>query len=279
MGRPDTAMNDHLVKPGSKVKLDKIDADETCDYSANKDGKAKAQARTDALNETLAVLQERLYANGSRALLVVLQGMDSAGKDGTIKHVMSGVNPLGCRVAVFKAPSTKELSHDFLWRVHAEVPPKGHIGLFNRSHYEDVVITRVHGLISDKIATKRFAHINDFERLLHDNGTTILKYYLHISKDEQRKRLEARIRDPEKRWKFNPSDIAERKLWDDYMKAYEDAISATSTNDAPWHIIPANRKWYRNVVVAETIVAALKAMNLPLPPGPRGVDFKKLEID
>jgi len=272
-------MKEYLVKPGSTVKLEKIDADETGKYAANKDGKAKAQARTEALNGMLAVLQERLYANGSHAVLVVLQGMDTSGKDGTIKHVMSGVNPVGCRVAAFKTPSTRELSHDFLWRIHAEVPAKGHIGLFNRSHYEDVVITRVHGLISGKVATRRFSHINDFERLLHDTGTTMVKFFLHISKDEQRKRLEARVRDPEKRWKFNPSDLAERKLWGEYMKAYEDAISATSTDEAPWYIVPANHKWYRNVVVAETIVAALESMKLPLPPGPRGVDFKKLKID
>jgi PPK2 family polyphosphate:nucleotide phosphotransferase len=272
-------MKDYRVKPGSKVKLDTIDSDDTGDYAPKKDGKAEAQARMDALNQTLTALQERLYANGSQALLVVLQGMDTAGKDGTIKHVMSGVNPLGCRVAVFKTPSTKELSHDFLWRIHAEVPPKGYIGLFNRSHYEDVVITRVHGLLSDKVATRRFSHINDFERLLHDNGTTTLKFYLHISKDEQRKRLEARISDPDKRWKFSPNDIAERKLWDHYMKAYQDAISATSTDDAPWYIVPSNYKWYRNVVVAETIVAALESMKLPLPPGPPGVDFMKLKIE
>jgi PPK2 family polyphosphate:nucleotide phosphotransferase len=272
-------MKDYLVKPGSTVRLDKIDTDETGCYAPKKDGKAKAQARMEALNETLAVLQERLYASGTQALLVVLQGMDTAGKDGTIKHVMSGVNPLGCRVAVFKAPSTKELSHDFLWRVHAEVPPKGQIGLFNRSHYEDVVITRVHELISDKIATRRFSHINAFERLLHDSGTMTLKFYLHISKDEQRRRLEARIRDPEKRWKFSPNDITERKLWDHYMKAYEDAISATSTDDAPWYIVPSDHKWYRNVVVAETVVAALESMKLRTPPGPRTVDFKNLKIE
>ncbi|HEX3203877.1 MAG TPA: polyphosphate kinase 2 family protein [Nitrospiraceae bacterium] len=272
-------MTDYRVKPGSKVKLGKMDPDDTGAFDPKKDGKAKAQARTDALHETLSVLQERLYANGSHALLVVLQGMDTAGKDGTIKHVMSGVNPLGCRVSVFKAPSHKELSHDFLWRIHAEVPPKGYIGLFNRSHYEDVLITRVHGMVSDKVATQRFRHINDFERLLHENGTTIVKCFLHISKDEQRKRLEARIQDPEKRWKFNPNDIAERKLWDRYVTAYEDAISATSTDEAPWYIVPSNYKWSRNVIVAETILAALEAMKLRLPPGPPGVDFKKLKID
>jgi len=173
-------MTDYRVKPGSKVKLGKMDPDDTGAFDPKKDGKAKAQARTDALHETLSVLQERLYANGSHALLVVLQGMDTAGKDGTIKHVMSGVNPLGCRVSVFKAPSHKELSHDFLWRIHAEVPPKGYIGLFNRSHYEDVLITRVHGMVSEKVVTQRFRHINDFERLLHENGTTIVKCFLHI---------------------------------------------------------------------------------------------------
>jgi PPK2 family polyphosphate:nucleotide phosphotransferase len=272
-------MNAHRVDPESKVKLNKLPTDDTSAYDPKDDGKDKAQARTEELIEKLAILQERLYANGEQALLIVLQGMDTSGKDGTIKHVMSSVNPQGCRVTSFKVPSSRELGHDFLWRVHQETPPKGYIGLFNRSHYEDVLITRVHGLISDKVARQRFVQINDFERLLQQNGTTVLKFFLHISKDEQRKRLEARIQNPEKRWKFNPTDLAERKLWTKYLDVYEDAISATSTEQAPWYIVPADYKWYRNLAVAETVVAALDAMKLRFPPAPAGIDFDKVRIE
>ncbi len=272
-------MKAHRVEPGSKVNLDKLPEDDTGDYDPKDDGKAKAQARTVELLEKLATLQERLYASSEQALLIVLQGMDTSGKDGTIKHVMSGINPQGCRVTSFKAPSTRELSHDFLWRVHQEAPPKGYIGLFNRSHYEDVLITRVHGSVSDKVAIQRFGQIADFERLLQQNGTTVLKFFLHISKDEQRKRLEARIRDPEKRWKFNPNDVAERKLWAKYLRVYEDAISATSTEESPWYVVPGDYKWYRNLVVAETVVTALQSMKLPYPPAPAGVDFDTIKIE
>jgi len=272
-------MNAHRVNPESRVKLNKLPTDDTGKYDPKNDGKDQAQARTDELLEKLAILQERLYANGEQALLIVLQGMDTSGKDGTIKHVMSGVNPQGCRVTSFKAPSTRELSHDFLWRVHQETPPRGYIGLFNRSYYEDVLITRVHDMISDKVAKQRFGQINDFERLLQQNGTTVLKFFLHISKDEQRKRLEARIQNPEKRWKFNPTDVAERKRWSTYVDVYEDALSATSTECAPWYIVPADYKWYRNLVVAEAVLTALQAMNLRCPPPPDGIDFDHVIID
>jgi PPK2 family polyphosphate:nucleotide phosphotransferase len=273
-------MKGYRVEPGTTVKLDKIPPDDAGKFDPKDDGKAKAQARTTELLEKIPVLQERLYAHGTQSLLIILQGMDTSGKDGTIKHVMSGVNPLGCRVTTFKVPSHKELRHDFLWRVHQEAPEKGYIGLFNRSHYEDVVVTRVHGQMSDKAATQRFGHIIEFERLLlKQNDTTILKFFLHISKDEQRKRLEARIRDPEKRWKFSPNDIAERKLWDKYMKAYEDAISATSTDCAPWYIVPADYKWYRNLIVAETVVDALESMKLQCPPVPAGIDFDSIKLE
>ncbi|MGQ0810432.1 MAG: polyphosphate kinase 2 family protein, partial [Nitrospiraceae bacterium] len=237
-------VKEYRINPGATFALDQYDPDDTGDYKSNEQGKAKAKHTTAARIEKLSRLQERLYANGQQALLIVLQGMDTSGKDGTIKNVMSGVNPQGCRVVSFKTPSFKELAHDFLWRVHQEAPAKGHIGIFNRSHYEDVLITRVHGLISDKQAKQRFGQIKEFEELLHENGTTILKFFLHISKEEQRQRLEARIRDPEKRWKFNEGDLEERKLWSDYMSAFEDVISATSTDHAPWFIVPANRKWY-----------------------------------
>ncbi len=271
-------MDEYRVKPGSRLKLDRFDPDDTGDYKKNAEGKAKAKAATAERIARLSGLQERLYANASGALLIVLQGMDTSGKDSTIKHVMSGVNPQGCRVATFKTPSSRELAHDFLWRVHREVPPKGHIGIFNRSHYEDVLITRVRGLISDKQAKKRFNQIKEFEELLHESGTAVLKFFLHISKEEQRERLEERIRDPEKRWKFNEGDLEERKLWNEYLAAFEDVISATSTDHAPWYIVPGNRKWYRDLVVAETVVAALEDMKLKCPPPPKDVDFDKLKI-
>jgi len=269
-------MKEYRVKPGTKLKLEKFDPDDAGDYQKN--GKGKAKAAKAELIEQLRGLQERLYANATRALLIVLQGMDTSGKDGTIKNVMSGVNPQGCRVATFKTPTSLELAHDFLWRVHREAPPKGHIGIFNRSHYEDVLITRVHGLISDKQAKLRLDQIQEFEELLCENGTVVLKFFLHISKDEQRERLEERIRDPEKRWKFNVGDLEERKLWDEYMTAFEDVISATSTDHAPWYVVPANRKWYRDLVVADTVVATLDDMKLKCPPGPEGVDFDRLKI-
>lgn len=271
-------MKQYRVKPGSKLALEAFNPDDTGDYKKNDQGKEKAKAETAKLIASLDGLQERLYANATRSLLVVLQGMDTSGKDGTIKSVMSGVNPQGCKVVAFKAPSKDELAHDFLWRVHREVPPKGFIGIFNRSHYEDVLITRVHGWVSDKVAKRRFNQIKEFEELLAENGTTVLKFFLHISKDEQKERLEARIADPEKRWKWNSGDLEERKLWNDYLKAFEDVISATSTDCAPWYVVPANRKWYRNLVVADRIVDALDNLKLKTPPAPEGVDFTKLKI-
>ena len=271
-------MKQYRVNQESRLALKRFDPDDTGAYKKNEDGKAKAKAAAAELIATLDQLQERLYANGTRALLIVLQGMDTSGKDGTIRSVMSGVNPQGCRVVSFKSPSSEELSHDFLWRVHQKAPAKGEIGIFNRSHYEDVLITRVHGWISDKVAKRRFNQIKEFEELLTENGTTILKCFLHISKDEQKIRLEERICDPEKRWKWSSGDLEERKLWDEYMTAFEEVIAATSTDLAPWHIVPANRKWYRNLVVAELVVQALTAMKLSTPPAPTGVNFDQLKI-
>jgi PPK2 family polyphosphate:nucleotide phosphotransferase len=271
-------MKKYHIKPGGKVNLAKADPDDTKEFHGS-NGKSKAEPVIASLLEDLQELQVKFYAGASRALLIILQAMDTGGKDGTIKQVMSGVNPLGCRVTSFKVPTSVELAHDFLWRVHHEVPPKGYIGIFNRSHYEDVLVTRVHGLVSDRLAAQRFEQINDFERLLSENGTTILKFFLHISKEEQRRRLEARIRDPEKRWKFHPGDLEERKLWNKYQIMYEQAIEATSTKHAPWFIVPANRKWYRNFVVARTVVDALKDMKLKFPPLPRGADFSRLKVD
>jgi PPK2 family polyphosphate:nucleotide phosphotransferase len=268
----------YRVKPGSKLSLKQYDPDDTGEYKKNEQGKEKAKTETATLIDRLDGLQERLYANATRSLLIVLQGMDTSGKDGTIKSVMSGVNPQGCKVVAFKAPTKDELARDFLWRVHREVPPKGYIGIFNRSHYEDVLITRVHGWVSDKVAKRRLNQIKEFEELLADNGTAVLKFFLHISKDEQKERLQARIADPEKRWKWSSGDLEERKLWDDYLEAFEDVISATSTTYAPWYIVPANRKWYRNIIVADRIVDALEEMKLKTPPAPAGVDFSKLKI-
>lgn len=266
------------VKPGNKLSLKEFDPDDTGDYKKNEQGKTKAKVETAELIARLDRLQERLYANATRSLLIVLQGMDTSGKDGTIKSVMSGVNPQGCKVVAFKAPSKDELAHDFLWRVHREVPPKGYIGIFNRSHYEDVLITRVHGWVTDKLIKRRFNQIRQFEELLSESGTAVLKFFLHISKDEQKERLEARIADPEKRWKWNSGDLEERKLWDEYLKAFEDVISATSSEEAPWYVVPANRKWYRNLFVADRVVNALEDMKLKTPPAPEGVDFTKLKV-
>jgi len=271
-------MKENRVKPNSQLNLDRYDPDDTSDYKKTDQGKEKAKAITAELTGRLGELQERLYANGTRSLLIVLQGMDTSGKDGTIRSVMSGVNPQGCKVVSFKAPSSEELGHDFLWRVHQKAPPKGQIGIFNRSHYEDVLITRVHGWVSDKVVKQRFNQIKEFEELLYENGTTILKFFLHISKDEQKERLEERIRDPDKRWKFNEGDLEERKLWKKYMDAFEDVMSATSTDHAPWYIVPANTKWYRNLVIADRIVSALEDMKLKTPPAPVGINFETLKI-
>ena len=271
-------MKDYRVKAGSALTLTRFDADDTGEYKKTDQGKEKAKDVTVRLIGRLEELQERLYANGDRAVLIVLPGMDTSGKDGTIKHVMSGVNPQGCKVVSFKTPSPEELGHDFLWRVHQKAPSNGQIGIFNRSHYEDVLITRVHGLVSDKVVTQRFNQIKEFEELLHESGTTILKFFLHISKDEQKERLEERVRDPEKRWKFNEGDLEERKLWKNYMDAFEDVMAATSTAYAPWYIVPANRKWYRNLVVADRVVAALEDMKLKISPAPAGINFDTLKI-
>jgi PPK2 family polyphosphate:nucleotide phosphotransferase len=271
-------MERYRVKPDDSVNFDRHDPGDTGDYKASDQGKADAKAAAAKLIERMAGLQERLYANQSRSLLIVLQGMDTSGKDGTISHVMTGLNPQGCKVVSFKVPSAEELEHDFLWRVHQKAPSRGEIGIFNRSHYEDVLVTRVHGWVSDQLAKQRFNQIREFEELLTENGTTVLKFFLHISKDEQKQRLEERIADPEKRWKFNEGDLEERKLWGDYMKAFEDVLGATSTERAPWYIVPANRKWYRNLVVADRVAHALEEMKLDVPPAPKGIDFSKLHI-
>jgi PPK2 family polyphosphate:nucleotide phosphotransferase len=256
------------IPSGEKIRLKDFDPDDT----GKSEDKDEAKAETEKNIERLAELQEVLYAEGKHALLIILQAMDAAGKDGTIKQVMSGVNPQGCFVTSFKAPTPLELAHDFLWRVHPHAPPRGYIGIFNRSHYEDVLIVRVHNLVPEKVWRGRYDHINNFEKLLADHGVTILKFFLHISKDEQKERLEKRLEDKSKNWKFNPGDLKERDLWDEYMEAYEDAINKCNTPWAPWHVVPANKKWYRNLVISERIVEALENLELKYPPAPEGIE-------
>ncbi len=252
----------YRVKPGSRVDLGEWDPNDRRDFPGGKD---EGRERLLELNRRLEELQERLYAEHKHTVLIVLQAMDTGGKDGTIRHVFEGVNPQGVRVASFKKPTPEELAHDFLWRVHEQVPGKGEIVIFNRSHYEDVLVVRVHNLAPEKVWSKRYGHINDFERMLADEGTTILKFFLHIDLDEQRERLQARLDEPHKRWKFNPADLEERQLWHKYVEAYEDAIGKTSADWAPWYIVPANRKWYRNLVVATVIVETLQDLDMRYP--------------
>ncbi len=253
---------DTRILPRTAVKLSKWDADD--DAIIGKD-KSDARERLDEYRERLESLQELLYAEGRHKLLVVLQAMDTAGKDSTIRHVFQGVDPLGVRVACFKAPTPYELARDYLWRVHHHVPGAGEIAIFNRSHYEDVLITRVKGWIGAAECKRRYRQINDFERMLAETGTTILKFYLHISKDEQKERLEARRDTPEKQWKFQPGDLGVREQWDDYMTAYEAALSATSTAYAPWHVIPANSKLARNLMVSHLLIEALDGLKMRYP--------------
>jgi len=255
-------LKDYRVKPGEPAGLAGLDPGDTGGFDGQK---TNGEELLDQLNNRLEVLQERFYAAHKHSLLVILQGMDTCGKDGTIRHVFDGVNPQGVRVANFKTPTPLELDHDYLWRVHQNLPAKGEIVIFNRSHYEDVLIVRVHGLVREDVWKKRYDHINDFERMLADEGTTILKFFLHISKDEQKERLLARLEEPEKRWKFNPADLKERDRWLEYQAAYEDAITKTSTKWAPWYVVPANRKWFRNLVIASVLVETLEKLD-PHPP-------------
>lgn len=246
--------------PKGKVKLKDFDASFTGDWN-----KETGRAEETKLEARLVELQERLYASNQRALLIILQGMDTSGKDGAVKHVFDVVNPNGLRVANFKVPSSDELARDFLWRVHQQVPPKGLIGIFNRSHYEDVLVVRVNGLAPEDVWQARYEQINQFERILVENGTRILKFFLHISKDEQKERLQARLDDPAKHWKFSVGDLKVREQWDDYMRAYEDALTRCNTDYAPWYIVPANKKWYRNLVITRAVVETLEAMDLRYP--------------
>ena len=250
-----------VVRPGRKLRLRSVDPSDTRGLASEEE----AQERLDLDLERLRKLQRLLYADGRYALLVVLQAMDTGGKDGAIRHVMSGLNPAGCEVTSFKVPSAEEQAHDFLWRIHRAVPARGMIGVFNRSHYEDVLVVRVHDLVPKEVWKARYRQINQFERHLSENGVTILKFYLHISKAEQAERLRARIADKSKNWKYSEANVEERKLWKQYQAAYQDAVNRCSTPWAPWHVVPANKKWARDALIARAMVEALESLRLRYP--------------
>ena len=258
----------YRVQPGKPIVLAEFDPNDCEDYKKKKHVEEELQKQRDRVGK----LQERLYAENKRSLLIVLQAMDTGGKDGTIKHVFSGVNPQGCRVWSFKKPSDEESSHDFLWRYHQRTPQRGMINIFNRSHYEDVLIVRVKQLVPESVWRERYHVINNFEQTLTLSNITVIKFFLHISKDEQKRRLQSRLDDPDKRWKFSSNDIKEREYWDDYQAAFEDAINNCSTSYAPWYVVPANNKWYRNLVIARTIADTLEAMNPQYPAVEAGLE-------
>jgi len=260
------------VARGRRVRLARVDAGGTPGIRS-RDHAERLLARN---LEQLRDLQYKMYAENRRSLLIVLQAMDSGGKDGTIRKVMSGLNPQGCTVASFKVPSEEERDHDFLWRIHKAVPRRGDFGIFNRSHYEDVLVVRVHELVPESVWSQRYEQINAFEKLLADNDTVIVKFFLHISKDEQLERLKARIDDPTKHWKISSSDFQERKYWDLYQAAYEDALSKCSTTYAPWYVIPANAKWYRNYAVSQILIETLAGLKMRFPKP--SVDIRKIRV-
>lgn len=259
----------YRVAPGTTVRLDEHDPR---DNALCAEGKEEGKRRLGELNRRLEVLQETLYAEGRRKVLIVLQAMDTGGKDGTIRSVFDGTNPQGVEVASFKKPTAEELAHDYLWRVHRHTPGSGRMTIFNRSHYEDVLVVRVHGLVPSPVWQRRYDHIREFERRLADEGTTILKFFLHISKQEQKERLQSRLDEPRKHWKFSRADLEERRHWDEYQIAYADALSRTSTEWAPWYVVPADRKWYRNLVISHLIVAALERLDLRYPAPEAGLE-------
>ena len=262
-----------VVKPGDKVKLDKIDPDETYGVENNKE----LEKETAENGAELARLQYRLYAEGKRSLLVVLQGMDAAGKDGVINHVLAFLNPQGCRAQSFKVPSTLEKAHDFLWRVHAAAPKRGEIVIFNRSHYEDVLVQRVHNIVPEEVWRGRYELINDFEKLLTENGVVIVKFFLHISAKEQLERFKIRLDDPDRQWKISAADYAERKFWPDYQAAFEEALERCSTKRAPWYVIPSNKKHFRNYVISRILLETLRDMKIEMPPV--SVDIKEVHSE
>ena len=263
-----------VLGPDGTPSLDDVDPS---DATALPFGKEEVERATAADVAEIDRLQDILYAQAKHAVLVVLQGMDTSGKDGTIRKVFGPIDPLGAVATSFKRPTPNELAHDFLWRIHRAVPPSGEIGIFNRSHYEDVLVARVHNLVPRARIEARYDQINAFERHLAENDVTILKFYLHISKKEQKARLRARLDDPTKRWKFDPGDLAEREHWDDYVTAYRIALERCSTEWAPWFIVPADRKWYRNAVVARIVRSTLEALDLTYPPDPPGLDKIRIE--
>ena len=261
---------ERLQVRGKSVKLSKWDADAT---PGMKDKEAAAESLAKNL-ERLDSLQYGLYAEGRRSLLLVFQGMDAAGKDGVIRKVATAFNPQGCRAWSFKVPTVEEAAHDFLWRIHRAAPAKGEVGIFNRSHYEDVLVVRVHDLVPKNVWSRSYDEINEFEKRLHEHGTTILKFFLHIDRDEQMERIRARLDDPAKHWKFSEADLEERKHWDAYQEAFEDLLARCSTKHAPWFVIPANRKWYRDAAVADIVAGALAEMDPK--PAPVKLDVKRL---
>ncbi len=270
------------LRAGKNFKLREEDADDKpLRDKSNGDSKSEIKederAATVALTAEIATLQEMLYAQRKHKILLVLQGMDTSGKDGTVTSLFQSINPMGLRAVAFKAPTPVELAHDFLWRVHPHVPVWGEIAIFNRSHYEDVLITIVQGLIDEKECKRRYQHILDFERMLAETGTIIVKVFLHISKDEQRERLQARIDDPLKQWKFDPNDLVQRKKWDEYQQAYQRAIVATDTDHAPWYVIPANSKTHRNLLISNLLLEILQDLQLSYPPPQADVSKIKVE--
>ena len=249
------------VKPGSKVDLSKIDAS----YKDQHESHKQALPEIEAYDQKLQQLQYLMYAEGKQSLLICLQGRDAAGKDGTINHVLSAMNPQGCTVTGFKVPSKEEAGHDFMWRYHKATPQKGHVAIFNRSHYEDVLVQRVHNLVPKSVWSGRYQHINNFEKLLHDNGTHILKFYLHIDAEEQLERFKIRMDDPARHWKISDGDYSERPFWDAYTEAFEAALSKCSTEHAPWYVIPSNHKWFRNLAISQIISDTLASLNMKFP--------------
>lgn len=267
-------MKDYLIKPGEKVRLDQIS---TLPPEKGDDFKARTKLATQKLGLKLADLQDLLYAEHKHRLLVVLQGLDTAGKDGTIRNVFAPISPQSMRVVAFKAPTQPEYERDYLWRVHAQVPCNGEIVIFNRSHYEEVLVARVQDLAPKERWSRRYRHIVEFERMLADEGTLILKFFLHISKDEQKERLQARLEEKRKHWKWNPGDLRDRSYWDKYWKAYEDAIEETSTEQAPWIIVPSDKKWWRDHVISQAVVEALQGLDMKYPKP--SVDISGIKIE
>ncbi len=251
-----------IVEPDSKIKLADIDPG----YHGKHQSGEEAQSEIQANLKQLDALQYLLYAEKKHSLLIVLQGLDAGGKDGVVRHVIAGMNPAACRVVGFKQPTPEELDHDFLWRIHPHTPQKGEAAIFNRSHYEDVLVVRVHKLVPEKVWFKRYDRINEFEKLLaRENNTTILKFFLYISKEEQLARFKQRLDDPARQWKISDSDYKEREYWDDYIAAFEDMLRQTSTKAAPWFVIPSNHKWFRNLAISQIIAQTLEDMNMKLP--------------